>query len=111
MELWAREEDSMARERKHSASVSKSGDKWTARLQYYSPEGKRLSVIRTADFKHEAQELLDGLIKKHKAGVIHSRHKTFDDLATELKQTRYGPAKYSESGKKLSGVRNPLKVA
>jgi integrase len=101
----------MSRERKYSASVKKSGgNKWIAHLQYYSPEGKRMGVIRSADLKHETQEELEKLIKKHKAGVIHSRHKTFDDLA-ELKATKYGPAKYSESGKKLSGVRDPLKVA
>lgn len=99
------------RERKYSATVQKRGGKWVARLQYYSPEGKRMSVIKTADYKGEADEELQKLIKKHKAGVVHSRHKTFSELAEELKKSKYGPAEYSPQGKKISGVRDPRKVA
>ncbi|HJX91130.1 MAG TPA: site-specific integrase [Pyrinomonadaceae bacterium] len=98
------------RERKHSASVTKTKDgKWLARLQYYKVDGERRSATKVADTKTEAQELLEQLKAKHQAGVIHARQKTFHDLVEELKTSKYAPAKYSESGKKLSGVRDPRK--
>jgi integrase len=98
---------------KLSATVTsnKKKTKWYARLQYYNPQGKRVGVCRSADFKYEAEELLEELKKKHASGVIDSRHKTFASLAEELKQTKYSPAQYSEGGQKLSGVRNPSKAA
>ena len=99
--------------RKFSATVSpnKKKSSWFARLQYYNPEGKRLHVCRSAKFKNEAEDLLEDLKRKYASGVIDSRHKTFAVLAEELKQTKYAAAQYSESGKKLSGVRNPQKLA
>jgi integrase len=99
--------------RKASATVTsnKNKSRWYARLQYYTPAGKRVGVCRSAEFKYEAEELLEELQKKYSSGVIDSRNKTFASLAEELKTTKYAAAKYSESGKKPSGVRNPLKAA
>src|SRR6266496_5437136 len=99
--------------RKLSATVTSNmrKTKWYARVQYYNSNGRRVHVCRSADLKCEAEELLEELKKKHAGGVIESRHKTFASLAEELKKTRYAAAQYSESGQKLSGVRNPLKAA
>src|SRR5687768_10389586 len=95
--------------RKFSATITanKKRTKWYARLQYYNnATGKRVGVCRSADTKTEAQELLDALKAKYATGTLDARKKTFASLAEELQQSKYAPAQYSESGMKLSGVRN-----
>ena len=97
----------MPRERKGSILERKDGSIW-ARITYVDVSGKRKDVLRRADNRTHARQLIKGLLRELEdrgERSIESSRMTFEYLATRYTEAKIFPAEY-HGNRKVAGLRS-----
>lgn len=97
----------MSRERKGSIVERKDGSLW-ARITYVDVSGKRKDILRRADNRTHARQLIKGLLRELEdrgERSIESSKMTFEHLAKRYTEAKIFPAEY-HGNRKVAGLRS-----